>query len=368
MGLGDDSMLLKIAVFGIAMSMMCTVMITVLVTDNNSDYTYQQLRGYRDELGTFTGQSMVSSTPWILTGVYTPWNASDGVEGHMTADYWLYGSEIAGYSDLGKSADIHLDKTQKSNTKLTIGDDQSYRYRNGREWWAGGNDWGFMFWNPDLTFGLSDGYTYAEGTARNWSYSGYRYNFDPMLPFTAGGDAGSASLKDGSLSIVWYDFGNYDEGLSGGLDIYGGSVILASYAAADIVAAYQSSSGYSTQYQFDFNGTLITLSIRFDQDVIESGTDLMSAWSNGNWSMAVFTPSAGNFYDLENSNTFMVTAGSMMDTFVNIFTFNAPTLPDSSGLIGEFWNWLLWLLVGLPFTIAALCVTLRIVGSIRMVI
>lgn len=371
MGVGDDSMLLKIAVFGIAMSVMCTLMITVLVTDNNSDYTYAQLNNYRNELGTFTGESMVSSTPWVLTGVYTPWNPMDGVQGHI-ADGWLYGSSIA-YQDLNHSADIHLDPAQKSSTKLTVGIDFDYSYRTGADWWNGGNEWGIR-----LIGSLADsinawtggdwGYRTESGHANNWAFTGYRYVFDPTLPFTAGSDAGNPSIVDGSLSIVWYDFGNYNEGLSGGLDVYGGSVLLASYAASDIVAAYQSSSGYASTYEFDFNGTTLTLAIKFDQDIIEANTDLMAAWSAGDWTMAVYTPSVGNFYDLEHSNAFMSTAGSMIDTFVSIYTFNPPTLPGSSSLIGEFWTTILWVLVGLPFTIAALCITMRMVSGIIRVI
>lgn len=351
---GDDSLLVKIAVFGITMSIISTCLLTVLIT-SNGDYAYDEIAEYRDDLVSFSGESMINSTPWVLTHVYTPWASEQGIEGHIDADGWLYGSDITTYDDIGESADIHLDANQKSSVLLTTGDPKEYQYVTGKEWWAGGNDFGFVLWNPDLTFGMSDGNTYATGTANSWNYTGYRYTFDPTLPFSTG-----TSTRDGTLSLVWYSFSG-SEGLSGGLDVYGDRVRLASYAATDIIGAYNSSSGYASAYDFDFDGTHLTLLVKFDQDYINAGGTLMDAWTTGHWSMAISTVSAGNFYDIENSNSFVNTAGSLIDTFIQIYTFSMPS-------IDNYWmDIIMWLLVGLPMTIAMLCVTLRLISSIKVI-
>ena len=82
----SDSTLMKVAIFGIAMSIVCTAMISIMMTDNRGDYDYDAISGYRDELSDFTGESMLNTTPWVLQHVYTPWVPSMGTEGHIDDD------------------------------------------------------------------------------------------------------------------------------------------------------------------------------------------------------------------------------------------------------------------------------------------
>lgn len=348
----DSSTLMKIAIFGLTLSIISTALIALLIAPDN-DYDYDEINAYRNQLISFSGNTMVNNTPWVLTDVMTPWVPEDGVQGHIDSDGWLYGSSIA-YSEIGKAADIKLDPGQKSNTLLSVGDPEQYSYVSGSQWWAGGNDWGITLINKDFAgfFGV-DSNTYTSGTANRWNYTGYRYVFDPTLPFGNG-----TSTKDGALSLVWYSF-NGEEGLSGGLDIYGGDVILASYSATDIIAGYESVGGYAANYDFDFNGYHLNLSIKFDPDKTGSYT-LAQCWTAGYWSMAISTVSAGNFYDIENSTAFVSTAGSLIDTFTAIFTFSMPSINN------PWMDLILWLLVALPMTIAMLCVTLKFVQSIKI--
>lgn len=76
--------------------------------------------------------------------------------------------------------------------------------------------------------------------------------------------------------------------------------------------------------------------------------------------MAISSLSAGNFYDIEESNSFASTAGSMISTFVDIYTFDLPNVENGWA------KTIMWLLVGLPMTVAMLCVTMRIVSSVRI--
>ena len=74
--------------------------------------------------------------------------------------------------------------------------------------------------------------------------------------------------------------------------------------------------------------------------------------------MAIASASAGNFFDVENSNAFSVTAGSAFDTFIKIYTFDYPEFENG-------WvNFIMWLLVGLPMTMGLLFITLRLVGGV----
>lgn len=360
-----DQILIRIAVFGITVSILCTILISALVVDATSgDYSYDEVSEYRADLVDFSGETMLNQSPWVLTHVYTPWDPSTDPASHTDADGWLYGEDVE-YDYTGKAADIRLDSGQKSSVALTYTEDVStYRVVSGTKWWYYEGHRNIFesaaSWISDVVSNFSDPYEYENRTASQWNYTGYRYVFDPTLPFTSGSASDHVSTVDGALSLVWYTY-NGQEGLSGGLDIYGGEVLLASYSATDIVADYDSTSGYATTYDFNFQGTHLTLSVRFDQDVIEAGTTLMQAWTEGDWSMAISSLSAGNFFDIDNSNAFSVTAGSMIDTFIQIFTFDVPSIDN------PWMDLIMWLIVALPMMVALLCITLRLVNGFRVI-
>lgn len=361
---GDDATLMKVAVFGIAMSIFCTLGIQIMLVEASGDYDYDDIQAYKNDLIQFSGQTMINNSPWVLTHVYTPWDPATGVADHYS-EGWMYGEDYGpapeddsrpAYPGYMEAADIRLDPDQKSSVPLSY-TREAIQEESELKWWAKipvVNVIGIALGqNPIATY---------QPALNNWNYTGYRYVFDPTLPFAT--EENKPSAHDGSLSIVWYTY-NGQEGLSGGLDIYGGrhaasndTIKLASYSAADIVADYNLGSPYATVYDFDFNGTHLNLSIRFDADAIESGMPLMQAWTEGKWSMAISSISAGNFLDIENSTAFSDTMGGMFNTFIKIFTFSLPEFNNPWAAM------ILWLMVGLPMTIALLCVTLRAVKII----
>lgn len=355
--------LIKIAVFGVTFSLISTVGIAILFSGYSDDYDFDAIADFRQDLISFSGEMMLNQTPWVLTGVYTPWNDGLPVEGHLDSDNWLYGEMISDYDGIGEVAAIRLDPSQKSSVPISVSDrDYSYQEKDGFQWWVNGG--GLLPFLPAITLPLADYFDvdpakYIDGTATLWNYTGYRYVFDPTLPIGVEDETGQISSRDGSLSVVWYSYGG-QEGLSGALQIYGGDILLASYTATDIIAAYSSESGYASVYEVDFQGAKLNLSIRFDPDVILSGVPLMQAFVSGNWSMAVSSLSAGNFFDVENSAAFDMTAGSVVDTFVSIYTFD---LPNTNSAWADL---ILWLLVGLPMTMAMACIALRLISSIRI--
>ena len=372
---GDAHTLIVIAIFCIAMSVMSTCLVSMFVS-GSSDYDYDTINAYRSDLTSFSGGQLVNDTPWVLNGVYTPFTPGsipdEDIPDHIERDGgrttgWLFGQKITNYPYLGEVADIKLDKNQKSNQLLTVGNPTEYEYRNGKSWWNGGNEWGVTVLDPSLvrwfsqTTGIGDidenyGYETVSGAANNWNYTGYRYTFDPVLPFSS-----QASAKDGRLSLVWYQIPG-DTGLSGALEIYADKdheqIKLGSISARDIINTFRSSEGYVQTFDFDFEGTHLNLTIRFDPTVYSSYSTLQQAWDDGAWAMAISSASAGNFFDVENSNAFNVTAGSMLDTFVQIYTFEYPHFDNS------WMEFIMWILVGLPMTLGMLLITMRLVGGV----
>jgi hypothetical protein len=371
---GGERTLIKIAIFCIAMSMISTVLVTVYVS-GSSDYDYDTISLYRSQLTEFSGGQLVNDNPWVLSAVFTPFTPDtipdSDIPNHIEDDNgqsigWLFGSSITTYSYIGEVARIKLDPNQKSNQLLTVGDTINYEFQNGKEWWAGGNEYGIDMsgWGRDIiswagnTPGEDYGVIYASGQANNWNYTGYRYVFDPVLPFSSEG-----SSKDGRLSLVWYQIPG-DTGLSGALEIYGADksgnqIKLGSISASEILQAFRSTAGYVQVFDFDFEGTHLNLTIQFDPTVYDTYYTLQAAWDAGAWSMAVSSASAGNFFDVDNSNAFNATAGSMLDTFIDIYTFQYPHFNNNSW--AEF---LLWMLIGLPMTLAMIFVTMRLVGGV----
>lgn len=372
---GDAHTLAVIAIFCIAMSVMTTCLVTVFVS-GSSDYDYDTINAYRSELVTFSGGQLVDDNPWVLSAVYTPFTPGtipdSDIPNHIENDNgqssgWLFGENVTTYPYIGEVANIKLDHDQMSNQLLRQGENVSYEYRNGRSWWNGGNDAGVTILNPDVVrwfssvTGIGDvdenyGYEVSSGTVNNWNYTGYRYVFDPVLPFND-----QASAKDGRLSIVWYTIEN-DSGISGALEIYGSKnnevIKYSEISSKDIVNTFLSTAGYVQVFDFNFSGTHLNLTIRFDPTVYNSYSTLQQAWDAGAWSMAVSSASAGNFFDVETSNSFNATAGSMLDTFIQIYTFDYPHFEES-------WvEFVMWMLVGLPATLGMLFVTIRLVGGV----
>lgn len=377
--MGDDNQLMKVAVFCITFSIISTCLASMYIT-GSGDYDYDTLSAYRADLAEFSGGQLVNDTPWVLTSVFTPFvpgSVPDNeIEDHIEYDRgrttgWLYGEKIEGYPGINEAVDIKLDPNQKSNQLLTVGKPYDWEYEVGKEWWAGDNPYGIdlrgigkdiiTLYQDTIGNGNYAGDNYGvitnSGTANNWAYTGYRYVFDPTLPFS-----NNAASKDGRLSLVWYDIVT-DTGLSGALEIYSDSnheqILLGRISATDILAAFQTTTGYSSVFDFNFEGTTLNLVIRFLPTVYQSYSSLKDAWDAGAWSMSISSPSAGNFFDVENSNAFSITAGTAFDTFIDIFTFKQPEFIDDPWV-----SVIMWLLVGLPMTLGMLCVTMRLVGGV----
>lgn len=352
-GGGGDGVIIKVAITCTALSLVITFMVVALMPAANG-YDWDEVSQARQELADFTGETMISNAPWKLTGVYTPWVVGMDFDGHTTDEGYLYGEEVDDYADLGKTTNIKLDPNNKSVIPLAYGETTGTFTTMDKKWWASipGVSWIAEMFGRDDLYNIGS----EQRAVSVWNYTGYRYEFDPMLPFKYNAEAQESSV-DGKLSIVWFTNKNAD-GISGGLVIYGqDNVLLAEIEAADIVANYNTMSAYSSKYRFDFLGTDIYLNVRFDPNVVSTSQDLQEAWVNGDWTIAITSPSAGTFLDVKNSTSFTSTLGNMVQTFRDIFTFDLPN-------VDGYWNVILWMLVSFPAELAflLLCTKLGIAG------
>ena len=363
---GNDGLLLGVAVFCTVMSLVSTLLISALLPSLALGYSYDDVQSAREEVVSFTGDTMTNVTPWELTAVYTPYQVGSAY--NVDDDGFLYGSSITGYSEIGKHAYIKLDPEKKSSTTLDngkttvtetrtlvkpiyvktgpIGLAALYGQFKLGEWVEGFAD----FTGLDVSYD-PDVFTTKTTTSeyQTWQYTGYRYLFDPMLPIDYSGQGDDkTSAVDGSLSIVWYK-NPLGEGLSGGLVIYDkDQVIISNYAASDIISDYNTTSAKATKYNFVFEGITLQLNILFDEEVLNESIPLEEAWTKGKWTMAITSPSAGNFLDLKNSTSFTSSLGDMVNTFIDIYTFDVPNVDN------WFYELVLWLLVVFPAELALL--------------
>lgn len=361
-----DGLIFGIAIFCTVFSIMATILTGVLLPGAGPNYSYDEIQAERESVMYFTGDTITNSTPWKLTQVYTPYEL--GSEYTTDPDGFLFGSSVTNYSQLGKTSDIRLDVGQKSNVTLSQGIRTTtvkesslkwyYNPQNPVGWFLGpvAVGWANITGNPQELITTE---TY-DVDYQTWAFQGYRYRFSPMLPFAyVEGESTRASSVDGALSIVWYAYPNVEggEGLSGGLVIYDkDQVIISNYSMADIIAGYNVNSAKSSRYDFDFQGTRLYLNIRFDQDVLIDGIPLEEAFSQGKWTMAITSASAGNFLDLKNSTSFTDSLGGIVDTFIDIFTFNLPQVDNA------LYTMLLWILCVFPAELASMLFLFRVFG------
>lgn len=360
-GGGNDNLQVGIAIFCVIISIGTAMMVPVFAPGYDTGYSYQEIYQERLELEAYTGESMTSQTPWALTGVYEAYVA--GGEFNIDPETgWIYGKEIEDYpgvasgDDLGATTGIRLDPDQKSS--MTFSQDTYVVKVEQNKWQFGDGFWKETAWKlwDGLTglFGVEASRTEIVDKAVNtWTYTGYRYEFDPMMTIhTTDVDGNktteSAHGTDAKLSIIWYDVSGA-QGIGGGLIVYDdvSKGVVSNYSSTDIIANYNVGSTFATKYDFNFEGTRISMYIQFDNDVFLDGTLLEEAWNDGRWTVAFTATSADDLLDIANSNTLSTSVGNILQTYADIFTFDLPNVPST-------WSMVLWILCILPAEIVVL--------------
>lgn len=357
--LGDDELQIKLAVLGAIIGIVVSAMLPIVFqAPNATGYSLEEITRERTSLEAYTGESMISQAPFMLTHVYTPYVA--GNDYHVTEDGWLYGDELvdsggspyfapdnAGRNQIGMTSGIHLDPNAKSSTPLFQSEYTSMVPVTTLKW-----EYSHFGDRTNLNvFGHIAGllgfdlYDRTEKAFPAWNYSGYRYEFDPMLRIAVSDDK---RVEDAKLSIVWYDLDG-QEGISGGLILYDSKTngIVANYTAAEIVGNYNIAAATASSYVLNFNGTKVNMFIQFDPDVKIYGIPLESAWSAGKWTLAFTAVSADAYLDIQGSNSFSGSVGNIISTYLDIMTLKVPQLSLE-------WNLVLWIICSLPIMMAVL--------------
>ena len=391
-GGGDDTLQVKLAVLGVVVSLIVTAMLPIMLYNNPTGYDLQDVQEIRDDMARFTGKSMVDQSPFVLQHVYTPYVV--GEEWRTTEEGWLYGSELGTtdpetgiftpeYLDPqtgqnlidGHTSQIRLDPAYKSDTPLFQSDYTAVVTIPEAKWYykPGFGLFGVDDQPDDGTYDVTlptstapdainvfgriaewlgfDVWESKSVTYPTWNFSGYRYEFDPVLRINTEDGTSTKTVTDAKLSIVWYDLdggnGSSTQGISGGLILYNNKTngIVANYTAAEIIANYNTASMRASEYVLDFEGVEISMYIMFDADVRTNPLGLSEAWDQGKWTIAFSTHSADLFLDIENSTSFTASVGNMINTYIDIFTFNTPELSAE-------WDLVLWVICGLPLMLA----------------
>ena len=350
-GGGEDTLQVSLAVFAIVISLVVTALVPAIVPEYDADGDL--LAEARQKMENFTGESMISYSPWQLGWVATPYT-SNSQERVVTSWGWVYGSISSSYvydgvQYVGQEV-IRMDPEQKSDYPLTTNadipvhtmeDNRSYQ----DDWW----EVGFLsdiskWWDQDV---LGHGQNYYDNGI--FDFTGLIYHFDPTYRIsTQGSSATKLNSDDASLNVLWYN-NTYGSGLSGGLILESAktSAIIAHYNSADIIRDANTGSQYATKYLIDFEGVQVYMYIMFDTEILTAGADLQQAWDNGYWQIAFSTPSADGLLDIFNSNDLSSSIGNLIDTYISIYTFDMPNCPI-------MFNVVFWVICVLPLTIAML--------------
>jgi len=365
---GDDSLQLTIAVFCIVVTLGMTALTPILVTEydaENADF----LEEMRIKMENFTGESMITYSPWYLSDVRTPYRAN--AQDNVTSTWdWVYGSitehyELDGtvYLDIPDPTDkdpsnpsnkysekIRMDPSQKSAIPLSVSENIPGT-KMVDKWYFSGAIGGFAY---GVINGISE--FFGGGVDRQeervvsnnaFNFTGLLYHYNATYKIsTQGSNATKLNSDYGSLNVVWYD-NSYGSGVSGGLILQSdkSKAIIANYEATDIIASVNEDSKYATKYLLNFEGIQVYMYILFDADVITSGSSYYDAWNNGDWQIAFASPSGDGLLDIMNSNNLSSSLGNLLDTYSSIFTFSMPNCP-------AHWQLVLWVVCILPIEVA----------------
>lgn len=365
-GGGDDNLQVGLAVFCVVVSLMVTAMVPMLVPEYDADADV--LEDARQKMENFTGETMISSSPWKLTSVRTPYTAN--AQENIISEYgWVYGSISTSYVLDGKQyvgeEVIRMDPAQKSFRQLVQGEEQSgwgeTEYFIFSDNWAGDAVYtvasffgDLVGWNVERTHGeLKNGQAF--------DFDGLLYHFDPTYRIsTQGSSATDLNSQMASLNVIWYDTGS-DSGISSGLVLQSdkSKAIIANYSSMDIINAANTNSQFATKYLLNFDGVQVYMYIMFDNSVLTGNMALIDAWNLGYWSIAFSSPSADGLMDIFNANNLSSSMGNLLDTYLSIFTFDMPNCPTA-------WNLVLWVVCVLPMEIAMIMFLSRF-GAIGLV-
>ena len=333
-GGGNAPLAFKMIMFSVTVMILLSVFLPMFNVQNKNGDIPDYLADIENQYFNFTGSKPASESLWVLTGIYTPYGQdSDGLPSSAwgyTDDGWLYGQRVVSYtpSQYGGT---------NASAYATYYDDELrvYRYSNDSTT-VNKHDQGALYGDVVMDvdkksnmFFTSAGKTTTDDGKFYYSFSGYRYAFQPIQKhYTEDQDGNISEVipNTTSLSLIWYDYYG-STGISGQLIISGSDGGVAFLTAAEIVSAFNASISTS-KFIMNFNGVDMILSIRLDPYYITNGMSVEECYNLGYWSIMVSSRSVDASSLIAADYEFNPT--EIFNTMIDILTFNA----DKYGLTG----------------------------------
>ena len=354
-GEGNSALAFKMLMFSLTVMILLSIFLPMFSIRNGTEDVPDYLSDVEDQYFNFTGSKPASESIWMLTGIYTPYGQDD--EGNAsdawgyTDDGWLYGMRIINYTPSQYSG-----TNAAAYTTYYDEDIRAYRYTN--------DSTTVNKHNKDALYGsvvmdvqkqsnmffTTAGKTIQDDGKFYYSFSGYRYAFQPIQKHYAQDQDGNISEvvpNTTSLSLIWYNYyGN--TGISGQLIISGSDGGVAYLTAAEIVSAFNSTTSTS-KFIMNFNGVDMILAIRLDPYFIANGESVENCYNFGYWAIMVSSRSVDASSYVAADYAFDPT--KIFQTMIKILTFRA----DEYGLTGIA-SILATLLVVVPLFIALIVI------------
>lgn len=300
--------------------------INLLASQPTDDDFNAQMEALNDSYYNFTGSKPVKEDVWGLEGIYTPYSP-DGPRGY-TSDGWLYGTKIINYSPTQyNSGDLAYTVTSRVTVDGQDINLDMYQYSSVGAGYAGietGDIYTMVSMDAghksDIFFSPSNKHTV--GDKFYYDYSGYRFAFKPIKDLEGiddNGDTVKINQARSSCSLLWYQYYNLAEGISGQI-VWNGSDGSTAYITAETLINNFNSSNNTSKHVLQFNGISLNLYVRLDPLYTSSGMSIKECFDRGYWSVMI----TSNTSDVSAymATDYQFNPENIFQTVIDLMTFN----------------------------------------------
>ena len=303
----------------------------------NTYASEETLSDLTDSYFAFTeNKGSTTEMPWTLTGIYTPYSGSGTYR--YTDDGWLYGTLVKDYSPSQYRTQEGWDARYNVKYQQEVNGAHVYRYDlNGLE--LGGSTLDghidgdlYTYVDMDVNYQSEIFFTSNLKQTNNqyfyYSYTGYRYAFQPLSDYYIRGTDGTAIktvATNTSLSLIWYNFVG-QSGISGQLVLTGSDSGVDYITADEIVTAFNSINN-TAKFVMNFNGCEMNIYIRISPYFTSQGMSIEECYNKGYWSIMVSSVTADMSAYTTPSNP--INLEKIWDTLMDLFMFNMSDYPMS---------------------------------------
>lgn len=274
----------------------------------------------------FTGSRPVKEDVWGLEGIYLSYEYG-GPRGY-TSDGWLYGSKLYSYTptqydNSDASYTVVCRVTEDGQTK----DLDMYQYSAVGSQIAGVNV-GDLYTNVSMDAGhksdifFSPSGKHTIGDSFYYDYSGYRFAFRPVSDLVGidnNGDKVDINRARSSCSLIWYQYYNISQGISGQI-VWNGSDGSTAYITSETIINNFNSANNTSKHILQFNGISLNLYIRLDPLYTSSGMSIKECFDSGYWSVMITSDTADASAYM--STDYQFNPNNVFQTIIDLMTFN----------------------------------------------